>query len=75
MIPPQTQKLLGRVGAGALRFRGQMEQVVDCLTGEELAVGIAMGIVVTRGSLDLSASCRTEIRDPDALILEQRQWK
>ncbi len=52
-----------------------MEQVVDWLTGKELAMGIAMRITVARRPLDLSAFCRAAIKDAEGLILELRQWK
>jgi len=44
-----------------------MTQAVDYLKGK--------GIAIARQPLDLGNSFRGEIRDPDGLIIELRQWK
>ena len=44
-----------------------MKEAVDYLMGK--------GITIAREPLDLGDSYRGEIRDPDGLIIELRQWK
>lgn len=44
-----------------------MEEAVDYLKGK--------GISIAREPIDLGDSYRGEIRDPDGLIIELRQWK
>ena len=44
-----------------------MAKAVDYLRGR--------GIVITREPVDLGDSYRGEIRDPDGLMIELRQWK
>ena len=44
-----------------------MSEAVDYLKGK--------GITIARGPVDLGDSFRGEIRDPDGLIIELRQWK
>ncbi len=44
-----------------------MKQAIEYLAGK--------GVAVAWGPVDLGASIRAEIRDPDALPIELRQWK
>jgi catechol 2,3-dioxygenase-like lactoylglutathione lyase family enzyme len=46
---------------------GDMAQAVDYLK--------VKGIAITRDPIDLDDSFRGEIRDPDGLMIELRQWK
>jgi catechol 2,3-dioxygenase-like lactoylglutathione lyase family enzyme len=46
---------------------GNMAQAVDYLKGK--------GIAITRDPIDLGDSFRGEIRDPDGLMIELREWK
>lgn len=46
---------------------GAMAKAVDYLQGK--------GIAMAQGPVDLGDSFRAEIRDPDGLIIELRQWK
>jgi glyoxylase I family protein len=46
---------------------GNMAQAVDYLKRK--------GIAITRDPIDLGDSFRGEIRDPDGLMIELRQWK
>lgn len=46
---------------------GNMAQAVDYLRGK--------GIAITRDPIDLGDSFRGEIRDPDGLMIELREWK
>jgi glyoxylase I family protein len=46
---------------------GNMAQAVDYLKGT--------GVAITRDPIDLGDSFRGEIRDPDGLMIELRQWK
>lgn len=54
-------------------YRGIALEVEDMATAVEYLKG--KGIAIAREPVDLGESFRGEIKDPDGLIIELRQWK
>ena len=54
-------------------YRGIALEVEDMAEAVNYLKG--KGIAITRAPVDLGDSFRGEIRDPDGLIIELRQWK
>lgn len=66
--PKQKSETPWEVGFRAIALEvDDMAMAVDYLKGK--------GIAMVQGPIDLGDSFRGEIRDPDGLIIELRQWK
>ncbi len=66
--PNPKSEVLWEVGYRGIALEVEdMAKVVDYLEGK--------GIAIAREPVDLGDSFRGEIRDPDGLIIELRQWK
>ncbi len=59
--------------AWEIGYRGLALEVEDMKTAVEYLK--SKGIAIAREPVDLGDSLRGEIRDPDGLIIELRQWK
>lgn len=66
--PKQKSEALWEVG-----YRGLALEVEDMTEAVEYL--LAKGITMAREPVDLGDSFRGEIRDPDGLVIELRQWK